>query len=122
MAHRKSWPSPRLRPRHGTLSNNVTAELKASLASPAVRSWLELEPHLAGLPLGEYFFFSRDRLSPAAPGSRLSGNLQALLSRLQLKTTAQRRTAVDEASNLAPEEYVPLYEALAGACPPSSGW
>jgi hypothetical protein len=96
----------------GTVSNDVTPELKAWFASPAVRRWLELEPHLAGLPLGEYFFFSRDRLSPAAPGSRLSGNLQALLSRLQLKTTAQRRTAVDEASKLAPEEYAPLYEAL----------
>ena len=49
---------------------------------------------LEWLALGEYFFFSRDRLSPAAPGARLSAPLQALLSKLQSPVAAQRRTAV----------------------------
>jgi hypothetical protein len=47
-----------------------------------------------------------------APGARLSANLQALLSRLQLPVAAQRRAAVDEAAKLPVEEYAPLYEAL----------
>jgi hypothetical protein len=94
------------------LPGNASEELKAWFASPAVRNWLGLEPHLSGVPLGEYFFFSRDRLSPAAPEARLSTTLQALLSRLQLPTAAQRRTAVEEAAKLSPEEYTPLYEAL----------
>ena len=96
----------------GSISDDATPELKTWFTSPGVKSWLELEPPLAGVALGEYFFFSRDRLSPAAPGARLSGNLQALLSRLQLTTTAQRRAAVDDAAKLASEEYVPLYDAL----------
>jgi hypothetical protein len=88
------------------------AELDAWLSSPYVQSWLELDPHLAGISLGEYFFFSRDRLSITAPGARLSAALQALLSRLQLSVAAQRRTAVGEAAKLPVEEYAPLYEAL----------
>ena len=73
-----------------SLLNEASPELKAWFGAPGVRSWLELEPSVAGVALGEYFFFSRDRLSPAAPGARLSANLQALLSRLQLPTLAQR--------------------------------
>jgi hypothetical protein len=95
-----------------TLPNESLPALRAWYASPSVRSWLELEPTLGGIPLGEYFFFSRDRLSPAAPGARLPANLQALLSKLQLAITAQRRAAVEEAAKLPPEEYTPLFDAL----------
>lgn len=94
------------------IRDDASQELKTWFASPAVRSWLELEPSLSGVVLGEYFFFSRDRLSPAAPGARLSANLQALLGKLQLSMTAQRRSAVDDAAKLPAEEYAPLYEAL----------
>lgn len=107
----------------GAIEDSASPELKTWFASPAVRSWLELEPHLTGEDLGKYFFFSRDRLSPAAPGARLSANLQTLLTKLQLTPTAQRRTAVADAAKLAPEEYTPLYEALlerAGRRPDSS--
>jgi len=96
----------------GDLGSDTTPELNTWFASQAVRSWLALEPPLAGTPLGEYFFYSRDRLSPAAPGSRLTADLQALLSRLQLPVTAQRRGGVDVAAELSAEEYTPLYEAL----------
>jgi hypothetical protein len=88
------------------------AELETWLASTIVQSWLELDPPLAGVSLGEYFFFSRDRLSITAPGVRLSAALQALLSRLQLAVAAQRRSAVSDAASLPLEEYGPLYDAL----------
>ena len=101
----------------------LSQDLKVWYSSPAVRSWLDLEPPLAGVSLGEYFFFSRDRLSPAAPEARLSADLQALLSRLLLPAAAQRRTAIDEAAKLSPEEFTPLFSALidrAGRNPESS--
>ena len=94
------------------LPKRASAELQGWYSSQAVRQWLELEPRLAGLPLGQYFFFSRDRLSPAAPGARLSAPLQALLGRLQLSMTAQRRAAVDEAAKLGPEEFASIYDVL----------
>ena len=101
----------------------VSQDLKSWYGSPAVRGWLDLEPSLAGVPLGEYFFFSRDRLSPAAPEARLSADLQSLLSRLVLPTPAQRRTAIEDAAKLSPEEFTPLFSALldrAGRNPQSS--
>lgn len=94
------------------LPKGSSPELTAWFGVPAVRAWLGLEPPLAGLPLGEFFFFSRDRLSPAAPGARLSAALQDLLGRLQRTPVAQRRTAVDEAAHLGPEEFSSLYDVL----------
>ena len=87
-------------------------EFKAWFGSPAVQSWLRLEPELSDTALGEYFFFSRDRLSPAAPGARLSAPLQVLLSKLQSSVAAQRRTAITATVALPVEEQAPLYEAL----------
>lgn len=94
------------------LPKDSSADLAAWYGVPAVRSWLALEPALAGVPLGEFFFFSRDRLSPAAPGARLSAALQDLLGRLQRTPVAQRRTAVEEASKLGAEEFSSLFDAL----------
>jgi hypothetical protein len=96
----------------GDLSEDAPAELATWFGSPAIRQWVALDPPLAGVPLGRYFFFSRDRLSPAAPGARLSASLQELLGRMQLAPVAQRRTAVGEAAQLVAEEYAPLYDAL----------
>jgi hypothetical protein len=95
-----------------SLNVSASAELKEWYGSPAVRNWLNLDPALSGTPLGQYFFFSRDRLSPAAPEARLSANLQVLLSRLQSDTPAQRRMAIEEAVKLPSEEYGPLYETV----------
>lgn len=94
------------------LPKNASTELTTWFGVSAVRTWLGLDPPLAGVTLGEYFFFSRDRLSPAAPGARLSAALQELLGRLQRTPTAQRRKAVDEAAALGPEEFSSLYDAL----------
>jgi hypothetical protein len=79
---------------------------------PNVAEWLRLDPALAGVVLGRYFYFSRDRLSPAAPAARLSTALQELLARLQLVPPAQRRAAVAEASKVPPEQLTPVYLAL----------
>jgi hypothetical protein len=95
-----------------SLDTSASAEVKEWYGSPAVRSWLNLDPALSGIPLGQYFFFSRDRLLPAAPEARLSANLQALLSKLQSDTPAQRRMAIEEAAKLPSEEYGPLYETV----------
>jgi hypothetical protein len=94
------------------LPGGSSDEFKAWFGSKAVSAWLGLEPALGGVALGEYFFFSRDRLSPAAPGVRLSASLQALLSRLQSSVKAQRRGAVAAVATLPVEEYTPLYSAL----------
>lgn len=96
----------------GALPEDSTEELNAWFGLSNVRAWLALEPPLAGVALGEYFFFSRDRLSPAAPAARLSAPIQALLTKLQLETTAQRRAAVDEAVALSAEEFGALFAAL----------
>jgi hypothetical protein len=94
------------------LPDGSSDELKAWFGSKAVLAWLGLDPALSAVALGEYFFFSRDRLSPAAPGARLSASLQALLGKLQSSVPAQRRPAVSAAAGLPPEEFTPLYSAL----------
>jgi hypothetical protein len=94
------------------IPDGSSGELAAWFGVEAVHAWLTLDPELGGVPLGQYFFFSRDQLAPAAPGARLSASLQALLSKLQSPVPAQRRTAVDDAAVLPPEEYALLYTAL----------
>jgi hypothetical protein len=87
-------------------------DVKVWAAQPHIAEWLKLAPALAGVALGRYFFFSRDRLSPAAPAARLSTAQQDMLGRLQLGVAAQRRAAVDEAAALAAQAVGGLYEAL----------
>lgn len=94
------------------LAADVSQDLRTWYGLSAVGSWLRLEPPLAGVPLGEYFFFSRDRLLPAAPEARLSADLQSLLSRLLQPVAAQRRAAIDDAAKLSPEQFTPLFSAL----------
>jgi hypothetical protein len=62
--------------------------------------------------LSPYFYFSRDRLSPAAPAARLSGALQQLLGRLESAIGAIRRTAVEEGLALDPGDQVQLFDSL----------
>jgi hypothetical protein len=82
------------------------------VALPHIKPWLLLEPPLAEVDLAPYFYFSRDRLSPAAPAARLPAALQELLGRLDNATTAIRRTAVDEVVALEPQDRVQLFDAL----------
>lgn len=81
--------------------------------TPEIAAWLRLEPPLARVPLGRYFFFARDRLSPAAPAARLPAALQELLGDLQHAVDARRRGAVRRAAELQTELLAPLLAALA---------
>ncbi len=94
------------------LSDGSSNELAAWFGAKAVQKWLKLDPELSNVALGQYFFFSRDRLSPSAPAARLTAPLQALLGRLQSPVPAQRRPAVDLAAGLPSEEYSQLYAVL----------
>lgn len=94
------------------LGDKSGADVRNWMQSPAVRAWLELEPPLATVGLGPYFFFSRDRLAPGASAARLSTKLQALLARLGDSISAKRRSALKEAASLSAEELSPLIEVL----------
>lgn len=65
----------------GERPKGATNEIKEWLAQPGVRAWLNLEPSLAGVALGPYYTFSRDRLATAITASRLPAELQQLLRR-----------------------------------------
>lgn len=95
---------------------DMSPDLAAWADRPAVNRWLLLEPPLAGMALGRYFYFARDRLSPAAPASRLSGALQDLLARLQSESAGLRSAAVTEASALLPADLSDLFAALLERC------
>jgi hypothetical protein len=86
--------------------------VKAWSAKPSVRRWLSLEPPLGDIPLGRYFFFARDRLSPVASAARLTGELQDLLAKLQVQAKAQRTGAVKAAVALGEVDRAALYDAL----------
>jgi hypothetical protein len=81
-------------------------------AQPHIAPWLRLEPPLADVDLSPYFYFSRDRLSPAAPAARLSAALQELLGRLEHAVAATRRTAVEEGAALEAADVVQIFDVL----------
>lgn len=81
-------------------------------AQPHITPWLRLEPALADVDLAPYFYFSRDRLSPAAPAVRLPAALQELLGRLEHAVAATRRTAVEEGVGLGAAEIVQVFDVL----------
>jgi hypothetical protein len=98
--------------RDGEGPKEITDEVRSWAEQDHVSAWLKLDPPLTGVPLGRYFYFFRDRLSPAAPAARLPVGLQELLARLQLSVTAQRRAAVEEAAALDPADLAALFDAL----------
>ncbi|MCP9486927.1 MAG: KAP family NTPase [Gaiellaceae bacterium MAG52_C11] len=81
-------------------------------AQPHIGPWLRLEPALADVDLAPYFYFSRDRLSPAAPAARLPAALQELLGRLEHAVAATRRTAIEEGVDLGAAEMVQVFDVL----------
>jgi hypothetical protein len=92
--------------------HEIGDDAQAWLDDPQTRTWLELAPPLADVVLGPYFFFSRDRLSPAAPAARLSPALQELLGRLCTDLKPRRVTAMTELRALPIEERRAVYTAL----------
>lgn len=93
-------------------ADSLKDDLGAWAAKPNVAEWVALEPPLASIALGRYFFFSRDRLSPAAPAARLSATLQELLARLLMVPEALRRHGVTSAAELPPDQLSVLFEVL----------
>jgi hypothetical protein len=79
---------------------------------PEVKPWLTLEPLLAKVDLAPYFFFSRDRFSPALPAARLTPDQQTLLANLQSESDGARLAAIEQAIALAPEDLAAVYPAL----------
>jgi hypothetical protein len=98
--------------RDGKPPKEISAEVRNWAEQDHIGAWLNLDPPLAGVPLGRYFYFFRDRLSPAAPAARLPVGLQELLAELQLSVAAQRRTAVERAAALDPADLGSLFDAL----------
>lgn len=79
---------------------------------PDVKPWLEMDPPLAGVALGPYFTFSRDRMRRVARASRLSPELQALFERLRSDVGATRTAAVRKALELDPRQLADLTGAM----------
>jgi hypothetical protein len=90
----------------------TSAETERWAKQSHIEPWLALEPALADVDLGPYFYFSRDRLSPAAPAARLPAALQELLGRLDQSVAATRRTAVADGLALGGAEVVQLFDAV----------
>jgi len=96
----------------GDLPKGAGDDVAAWADRPEVKPWLTLEPSLAKVDLGNYFFFSRDRFSPALPAARLSPELQTLLVNLQADSDKIRGDAVTAAIALSPEDLAAMYPAL----------
>lgn len=77
-------------------------------AHPDVKPWLAMDPPLAGIPLGPYFTFSRDRMRRVARASKLTPELQALFERLRSNVGATRTSAVKKALKLDAAELADL--------------
>jgi hypothetical protein len=91
---------------------DVPSDVVSWADAPHIKRWLLIDPPLSGVALGRYFYFSRDRLSPAAPAARLGGALQELLARLQGDSAALRNAAIMEAAALPAPDLTDLYAAL----------
>ncbi len=92
--------------------HEIGDDTQAWLDDPQTTAWLELDPPLAEIVLGPYFFFSRDRLSPAAPAARLSPALQELVGRLCTDVKPRRVTAMIELQALPIDEQRAVYTVL----------
>lgn len=82
------------------------------LATERLMEWVRLEPPLADVDLGPYFYFSRERLAQSMPEARLGPALQQLLARLDDEIERTRKLATVEFANLAPEEKAVAFDRL----------
>ena len=80
-------------------------------ADPWIRSWLAVEPKLAGIDLSSYFFLSRDRASDGGASSHLPPDLQVLVANLGSETSSVREPAIDRVRSLSAEQQLMVLEA-----------
>ncbi|MEH3052630.1 MAG: P-loop NTPase fold protein [Patulibacter minatonensis] len=93
----------------------VAAELMTWASTAGIKSWLELAPPLAGVALGPYFTYSRDRMRRVARASKLSPELQALFAQLRSPAATKRAGAVKKVPGLDALARADLVEALLDA-------
>lgn len=96
----------------GVPPDAMSDEARAWADRGDVKAWLGLEPPLSKVDMGDYFFFSRDRFSPALPAARLSPELQVLLVNLQSESEKARNEAIETAIALPPEDLSAMYPVL----------
>lgn len=84
--------------------------------SPSVRQWVEMEPLLAKVDLGDYFWVTRDRLQSTMSGlSMVPPLVRRLYEDLIGVNPTARAAAVTSVANLPESEREILFELLAGA-------
>jgi hypothetical protein len=96
----------------GKRPKNVPPDVTEWIAQPGIREWLALPPSLAGVSLGPYFTFSRERLAGTVTTARLPVELQRLLGELQSPVRPKREKAVEQAAKLEGAELSELLPVL----------
>jgi hypothetical protein len=81
--------------------------------SPSVRQWIEMDPSLAKVDLGDYFWVTRDRLQSTMSGiSMVPPLVRRLFEGLVGANPSTRAAAVTGAASLSDAERAILYELL----------
>jgi hypothetical protein len=70
------------------------------IVQPGIADWLKLSPSLAGVPLGPYFTFSREKLAGTIGTARLSLEIQVLLGELESSVRPKQEKAITTAAEL----------------------
>ncbi len=86
-------------------------ELSPWFDNPHIVEWLRLEPPLARVNLGPYFYIARERIGRSTlPTQRLSQTQQELLAKLLSDSDSVREVGKNEAKSLPSAEFLPVYE------------
>ena len=76
------------------------ADVSDWIVQPGIADWLKLSPSLAGVPLGPYFTFSREKLAGSIGTARLSLEIQVLLGELESSVRPKQEKAISTATEL----------------------
>lgn len=76
------------------VGKSVKDDTRPWASQPVVRSWLDIEPRLAGVALAQYFTLSRDSLKMSLKTSSLTVAQQDLLAKLRWQVDAVRQQHV----------------------------
>lgn len=97
---------------------DIEEETKAWETDQWAREWVKMEPLLASLDLGPYFYFSREAIvSPVLGVRRLSQHVQQVLAQLLSESEAEQKLGLAAAKGLELPEAVALLENLADRFP-----